>query len=447
MSNLASPRVLPPLATASAISSSRAPWIALASDAEQGAALRERQRAELASRRPCARSANAAARSWPPPATSASGSSVAGLTSVRRGPEPGGPGCPRGSWRGAAWPRFIANHAVIVAAAVAVADVVKRLLYGLRRPDDRRVSAAALGYWVIGDGRWPFGDCLYMTVITVTTVGYGEVLPGMDEVEYARGFTMLLLVFGTGSIVFFASTITAFIIEGDLKNVLFANRLKKRMKRMKDHVVVCGAGLDGPQRDRGAAEDRRAGDRDRHATRAELKEIADAASRRPSSAYIVGDATDDDVMAQTNLARRARARRGAVVGQGQPLPDGVGAPAQPERADRRALRRAVARREDPASRAPTRSCRRTTSAACAWSPRCCAPRSCGSSTTCCVTRRAAYRIEEVTLGDRRAALGGTLRDARVRERFGMTVLAMRRKRRPRSWTYNPDAEREARPRA
>ena len=39
----------------------------------------------------------------------------------------------------------------------------------------------------------------------------------MDKIEYARGFTMLLLVFGTGSIVFFASTITAFIIEGDLK--------------------------------------------------------------------------------------------------------------------------------------------------------------------------------------------------------------------------------------
>ncbi len=53
---------------------------------------------------------------------------------------------------------------------------------------------------------------------------------------------MVLLVFGTGSIVYFASTVTAFIIEGDLRNVRFASRLKKRMKRMTDHVVVCGAG-------------------------------------------------------------------------------------------------------------------------------------------------------------------------------------------------------------
>lgn len=53
-------------------------------------------------------------------------------------------------------------------------------------------------------------------------------------------------------------------------------------------------------------------------------------------------------------------------------------------------------------------------------------------------RRQTYRIEEVTLGAGAYALGTTLRDARVRERFGMTVLAVRK---PDSdvWTYNPDA--------
>jgi voltage-gated potassium channel len=107
------------------------------------------------------------------------------------------------------------------------------------------VLGGAIGYWWIGDGRWAFGDCLYMTVITVTTVGYGELLEGMDKTPYARGFTTVLLVFGTGILVFFASTVTAFIIEGDLRNVLFASKLKKRMKRMKDHIIVCGAGSTG----------------------------------------------------------------------------------------------------------------------------------------------------------------------------------------------------------
>ena len=79
------------------------------------------------------------------------------------------------------------------------------------------VLGGATGYWWIGDGHWAWIDCLYMTVITVTTVGYGEMLPDMEHVHYARGFTVILLVFGTGVLVYFASTITAFVVEGELK--------------------------------------------------------------------------------------------------------------------------------------------------------------------------------------------------------------------------------------
>jgi voltage-gated potassium channel len=52
--------------------------------------------------------------------------------------------------------------------------------------------------------------------------------------------------------------------------------------------------------------------------------------------------------------------------------------------------------------------------------------------------RVAYRIEEITLGEGVTALGATLRDARVRERYGMTVLAVR-KNESTPWVYNPDA--------
>ena len=103
----------------------------------------------------------------------------------------------------------------------------------------------ATGYFFIGDGRWTWPDCLYMTVITVTTVGFGETLDGMAQMPRARGFTMLLLVFGTGALLYFASTITAFVVEGELKHVLVARRQRKRIRRMKDHFVVCGAGSTG----------------------------------------------------------------------------------------------------------------------------------------------------------------------------------------------------------
>ncbi len=125
--------------------------------------------------------------------------------------------------------------------------MVKRILYGLVAIVLVTLGGG-IGYYLIGDGKWPFGDCIYMTVITITTVGYDEVPPNMKDTEFARLFTIILLVFGTGTIVFFASTVTAFIIEGDLKNVLLANKLKKRIKRMKDHVIVCGAGSTGRER-------------------------------------------------------------------------------------------------------------------------------------------------------------------------------------------------------
>ena len=311
---------------------------------------------------------------------------------------------------------------------------LKRMTYGLVAIL-LVVLGGSIGYYMIGHGRWPLGDCTYMTVITITTVGYAEVLQGMDTTEYARGFTIVLLLFGTGTIVFFASTITAFIIEGDLKNVLFANKLKKRMKKMKDHVIVCGAGSTG----RNVIEELIATgvpviaiDMNEH----ELKEISD---RHPNAAYtyIVGDATDDDVINQTNLG----AAKGLVAALSS---------------DKDNLYLTVsARQTNPSVRIVARCAElshvekiKRAGADAVVSPNFIGgmrlvselmrPAVVAFLDDMLRDRRAAYRIAEVRLGDRTAELGTTLRDARVRERFGMTVLAMR----PGDngeWTYNPDA--------
>jgi voltage-gated potassium channel len=312
----------------------------------------------------------------------------------------------------------------------------KRLLAGLLLLAVTVVGGAC-GYYAIGHragAGWAFWDCLYMTVITVTTVGFGETLTHMDTIEYARGFTMLLLLFGTGSIVFFASTITAFIIEGDLKNVLFANKLKKRMRRMKDHVVVCGAGSTG----RNVIEELIKTGVPVIAidvNEVELKEIAD---KHPHAeyTYIVGDATDDDVIAQVNLP----AARGLVAALSS---------------DKDNLYLTVSARQDnPRARIVARCAElshvekiRKSGADAVVSPNYIGGlRLVSEMLRPSVVRfldemlrdRVAYRIEEITLGDSAAGLGSTLRDARVRERFGMTVLAVRRKE-GEAWTYNPDA--------
>lgn len=313
--------------------------------------------------------------------------------------------------------------------------LIKRLVMGLALLVIV-VVGGSVGYYLIGRGEWAFRDCAYMTVITVTTVGYGEILPDMEHVAYARMFTVILLVFGTGSIVYFASTITAFIIEGDLRNVLFASRLKKRMKRMKDHVVVCGAGSTG----RNVIEELLTTGVPVVAIdlrESELREIAEKFPKAEFS-YIVGDATDDDVMAQTGLDRA----RGLVAALSS---------------DKDNLYLTVSGRQiNPATRIVARCAElshvekiRKSGADAVVSPNFIGgmrlvsellrPAVVRFLDDMLRDRRAAFRIEEVRLGDGAAGLGTTLRDARVRERFGMTVLAVRASDNQ-SWVYNPDAD-------
>ena len=321
-----------------------------------------------------------------------------------------------------------------------MSPLVKRLLVGFVVLLAVVLGGGA-GYWVIGDGKWTFQDCVYMTVITVTTVGYGEVLEGMDKIQYARGFTTLLLVFGTGSIVYFASMITAFIIEGDLRNVLFLSKLKKRMKRMKDHVVVCGAGTTG----RNVIEEMLKTGTSVIAVdinEIELKEIADKYPKADFT-YLVGDATDDDVMSSANLINA----RGLVAALAS---------------DKDNLYLVVsARQASPTLRIIARVAEVThvekikkAGADSVVSPNFIgAMRLVSEMVRPAVVRflddmlrdkRAAYRIEEVRLGDKISALGGTLDEAKIRERFGMTVLALSANDKA-AWVYNPDGSEKIAP--
>ena len=76
------------------------------------------------------------------------------------------------------------------------------------------------GYWLIGHGNWAVMECAYMVLITITTVGYAEVLP-VSATDAGRLFTMILLVSGMGTSVYFLSAFTAFIVEGDLRDALW----------------------------------------------------------------------------------------------------------------------------------------------------------------------------------------------------------------------------------
>lgn len=296
------------------------------------------------------------------------------------------------------------------------------------------VAIGAVGYYLIGDGRWSLEDCVYMTVITVTTVGYSETLSGMDTVTHARAFTMLLLTFGTGSIVYFTSVVTAFIIEGDLQEALFAQRMKNRRKRMQDHVVVCGAGTTGKNV---IEELLKAGtavvaiDVNQHV----LKELAERYPKAPYS-YVVGDATDDDVLGQLNLP----AARGLIAALSS---------------DKDNLYLVVSARQlTPNLRIVARCAEmshvekiRRSGADAVVSPNFIGgmrlvsellrPTVVEFLDVMLRDQRATYRIEEIVLNEHYQRIGATFGEGRVRERFGMTVLALRNTHK--QYVYNPEA--------
>jgi voltage-gated potassium channel len=155
------------------------------------------------------------------------------------------------------------------------------------------------GYWLIGHGDWSIMECSYMVLITITTVGYAEVLP-VSATDAGRLFTMILLVSGMGTSVYFLSALTAFIVEGDLRDALWRRRMSNRLDKLRDHYIVCGAGETGRQV---VAELVGAG---RKVVAVEMsKESLDRVVDRYRDGVItiLGDATEDDVLREASIGR------------------------------------------------------------------------------------------------------------------------------------------------
>ncbi|MCB2230545.1 potassium channel protein [bacterium] len=102
------------------------------------------------------------------------------------------------------------------------------------------VSAGTVGYMYLED--WTFLDALYMTIITLSTVGFGEIRELHAE---SRMFTIMLIVFGVALGGFIAAAVGQLIIEGQFRELVSRRKMEKRLRKLSDHFIVAGFGRVG----------------------------------------------------------------------------------------------------------------------------------------------------------------------------------------------------------
>ncbi len=104
------------------------------------------------------------------------------------------------------------------------------------------VLGGAAGYWWLEE--MTLLEALYMSVITVTTVGFGEVHP-LDGA--GRVFTIILVLFGVGAFTYFATSVANYLIAGEIKGFLERRKMLGKIEQLRDHFIVCGYGRMGQQ--------------------------------------------------------------------------------------------------------------------------------------------------------------------------------------------------------
>jgi voltage-gated potassium channel len=156
------------------------------------------------------------------------------------------------------------------------------------------VLIGTVGYALIED--WSIGDSLYMTFITISTVGFGEVKP-LSAV--GQHFTIVFLVLSLGTVGYSATVLITYVFEGQILHVMRERRMKRTIRHLKNHFIIVGGGDVGREAaDAFSRSKKRFVVVDRDPSQSDL-------TRDESILFLEGDAINDEVLVEAGIERAA----------------------------------------------------------------------------------------------------------------------------------------------
>ena len=268
-----------------------------------------------------------------------------------------------------------------------------------------------IGYIVLG---LALLDAMYMTITTITTVGYREIT-GPDVTTPEKIFTMILIVVGVSTVLYTFTLTIQTVVEGQLREFVGRRRMDKKISQMEGHVIVCGWGRVG----KAVAIDLH------HAGREVVVVDVDAERIRGIALpTVAGDATEDATLRSAGI-ERAFSLIAALEGDAENL--FVTLSSRAVRSDLFIVARA--RQEESIAKLERAGADRVVN-----------PQELGAARMASFVvqpnvaefvdvtmheRSMDFRMQELEIGDHSVLAGKTLRDANLRQRAGVLVLALR----------------------